>query len=34
MVMVDDEAVKANRISTLLTVLDLFNIWGDFSKLA
>lgn len=34
MVMVDDEAVKANRISTMLTVLDLFNIWGDFSKLA
>lgn len=34
MVMVDDEAVKANRISTLLTVLGLFNIWGDFSKLA
>lgn len=33
MVMVDDEAVKANRISTLLKVLDLFKPWGDFSKL-
>lgn len=33
MVMVDDEAVKTNRISTLLTVLELFNLWGDFSKL-
>lgn len=33
MVMVDDEAVKENRISTLKTVLDLFQTWGDFSKL-
>lgn len=33
MVMVDDEAVKENRISTLKTVLDLFQAWGDFSKL-
>lgn len=34
MVMVDDEAVRTNRISTLKKVLDLFNLWGDFSKLA
>ncbi len=34
MVMVDDEAVRANRISTLIKVLDLFRVWGDFSKLA
>ena len=33
MVMVDDEAVRTNRISTLKKVLDLFNLWGDFSKL-
>lgn len=34
MVMVNDEAVRMNRISTLKKVLDLFNLWGDFSKLA
>lgn len=34
MVMVDDDAVRTNRISTLKKVLDLFNLWGDFSKLA
>ena len=33
MVMVDDEAVKNNRISQLLATLALFNTWGDFSKL-
>lgn len=33
MVMVDDEAVKENRVSTLLAVLGLFQNWGDFSKL-
>ena len=33
MVMVDDEAVKNNRISQLLATLALFNAWGDFSKL-
>ena len=33
MVMVDDEAVKNNRISQLLSTLALFNTWGDFSKL-
>ncbi len=33
MVMVDDPAVQANRISLLKKVLDLFNYWGDFSKL-
>ena len=33
MVMVDDEAVKANRISQLLQTLALFQTWGDFSKL-
>ncbi len=33
MVMVDDEAVKANRISQLLSTLALFQTWGDFSKL-
>lgn len=34
MVMVDDEAVRQNRISTLLKVYELFRAWGDFSKLA
>lgn len=33
MVMVDDEAVKNNRISQLLKTLSLFQSWGDFSKL-
>ena len=33
MVMVDDEAVKNNRISQLLATLALFNTWGDLSKL-
>lgn len=33
MVMVEDEAVRANRISTLIKVLGLFQNWGDFSKL-
>lgn len=33
MVMVDDEAVKNNRISQLLKTLSLFQAWGDFSKL-
>ena len=33
MVMVDEEAVKNNRISQLLATLALFNTWGDFSKL-
>lgn len=33
MVMVDDEAVKTNRIGTLLAVLSLFAEWGDFAKL-
>ena len=33
MVMVDDEAVKNNRISQLLKTLALFKHWGDFSKL-
>ena len=33
MVMVDDEAVKNNRISQLLKTLALFQTWGDFSKL-
>lgn len=33
MVMVDDEAVKNNRISLLMKTLQLFNAWGDFSKL-
>lgn len=34
MIMVDDEAVKNNRISLLMKTLQLFNAWGDFSKLA
>lgn len=34
MVMVDDEAVKQNRVATLMTVLALFQGWGDFSALA
>ena len=33
MVMVEDEAVKNNRISQLLKTLALFQAWGDFSKL-
>ena len=33
MIMVDDEAVKNNRISLLMKTLQLFNAWGDFSKL-
>ena len=33
MVMVDDEKVKANRVSQLISALDLFRAWGDFSKL-
>lgn len=33
MVMVDNESVKNNRISLLLKVLDLYKLWGDFSKL-
>lgn len=33
MVMVDDEAVKTNRIATLLAALSLFSDWGDFAKL-
>lgn len=33
MVMADDEAIRANRIATLLSALDLFRAWADFSKL-
>lgn len=33
MVMVDDEAVKTNRISLLTEVLSLYKQWGDFSRL-
>ena len=33
MVMVEDEAVKNNRISQHLATLALFITWGDFSKL-
>lgn len=33
MVMVDDQAVKANRLSLLRRIADLFLMLGDFSKL-
>lgn len=33
MVMDKEEAVRDNRVSTLLAVLALFQTWGDFSKL-
>ena len=33
MVMDKEEAVRDNRVSTLLAVLALFQAWGDFSKL-
>ena len=34
MVMAEDAAVRENRISTLLSVAELFRAWADFSKLA
>lgn len=33
MVMVEEEAVRNNRISLLINVLDVYRRWGDFSKL-
>ena len=33
MVMVENEDVKNNRISLLIEVLNLYKMWGDFSKL-
>lgn len=33
MVMVEEEAVRNNRISLLINVLEVYGRWGDFSKL-
>lgn len=33
MIMVDDEAVRNNRISLLIRILEVYRTWGDFSKL-
>lgn len=33
MVMVEEEAVRNNRISLLINVLEVYGHWGDFSKL-